>query len=402
MTHFAVLVVLPEPPTKESITKALAPWHEFNGSDYDQPYVVEEDVTAQALDSAEKSTTTRVRDSDGTVHDPWDDQGELKSQFSRYDDERERAFFHVPQGFEELKLTLAEAGIDIPGWIAEEYGIAVLRQGEAADCLDVHKYGWVSVDDDGKIVNVTKRTNPNGKWDYWTLGGRYAGRLKPGYDPEKDPANQETCYLCDGTGKRDDQIGRDLRLKDPTYTCNSCRGAGMCAKWPSKWVDVGNTARWGDLDFPALRISSVAKRRAWVDEMRVGAGLTSEEFEIGHAARKAAHIVWQSLPERPLGAEYSDWLRSTQPDGDVAAKVRIADTWGDIDAPQGVKVYDWIEDAPPLSAYAVVIDGKWCAKGEVGWFGVSLGEQDDWPSQFEAILSSIPPDHYVAFVDCHT
>jgi hypothetical protein len=403
MSHFAVLVVLPGKPTKGALDRALAPWHEFNGTGYDHEYVVEEDVTADALDTIEKWSETRVRDGSGTVHDPYDSDGELKPKFSRYDAERDRHFFHVPEGFEEIKMSLSEAGVSIPEWIADYHGMKTLRAGETPDYLGDHKYGYVTVDDDGRIVSVTKRTNPNGKWDYWTLGGRYSGRLKPHYDPEKDPDNQEPCFICDGTGRRDDEIGREQRLRKPEYRCNGCDGKGTRPKWPSKWTDVGNTSQWGDLDMEALRVSSVATRRAWIDEMRSGAGLTMEEFETGHRARNAAHLIWQELPEpRPRGPEHSKWLRSTQPDGDLAAKVCIADTWNDIDTPEGMTVADWIETAPSLSAYAVVMNGEWLSRGEMGWFGVSTGETDEWPEQFAHILSTIPDDHYVAFVDCHT
>jgi len=402
MSHFAVLVVLPEKPTKDVLDRTLAPWHEFSGSGYDEDYVVETDITQEALDLAARETETRVRDGDGVLHDPYDSEGELKLQFSKMDEERDRRFFHVPEGFEEIKISLAEAGVDLAEWIAEYHGAGILRMGETPDRCGDHKHGWVAINDAREVVSVTKRTNPNGKWDYWTLGGRYAGRLKPGYDPEKDPENQERCFLCYGSGKRCDEIGNDQRVKDPSYTCNGCRGTGMTAKWPSKWKDVGNTARWGDLDIPALKVSSVESRREFVENMRIESGLSPEDFETGHLARKAGHQVWLELPEpRPRGADYSQWLRGTQPYGELAAKVRIADTWNDIDTPDGMSIADWIETAPPLSAYAVVINGKWCARGEVGWFGISLGEDDGWPVQFESILASIPEDHHVAFVDCH-
>lgn len=73
------------------------------------------------------------------------------------------------------------------------------------------------------------------KWDWWQIGGRWTGRLD-GYDPEKDPKNIEVCSLCHGTGKRDDQLGKAARAKDPNYNCNGCDGLGSRARWPSEWV----------------------------------------------------------------------------------------------------------------------------------------------------------------------
>jgi hypothetical protein len=81
--------------------------------------------------------------------------------------------------------------------------------------------------------------NPDSKWDWWMIGGRWTGALSD-YDPEKDPDNMERCPLCQGTGKRNDTLGRETRAKDPAYTCNGCDGKGMRLKWPTEWKSQGN------------------------------------------------------------------------------------------------------------------------------------------------------------------
>ena len=89
-----------------------------------------------------------------------------------------------------------------------------------------------------------------GFWDWYQVGGRWTGEHFPDYDPNKDPANIETCSLCQGTGFRRDLVGREARLNDRTYTCNSCgtfdrekkvwthgeAGLGKCVKWPTSWA----------------------------------------------------------------------------------------------------------------------------------------------------------------------
>jgi len=86
--------------------------------------------------------------------------------------------------------------------------------------------------------------NPRGVWDWFTVGGRWTGRLarlvtgQP-YDPSTDPANIEPCDYCDGTGVRRDGI--------TPGTCNACidpsdptawdkPGRGYCTKWPTQWA----------------------------------------------------------------------------------------------------------------------------------------------------------------------
>ena len=78
-------------------------------------------------------------------------------------------------------------------------------------------------------------SNPLAKWDWWVIGGRWTGYLG-GVDPCKNPLNFETCFLCQGTGKRDDHLGQQARLENPAYTCNGCEGSGKKLKHAPKWV----------------------------------------------------------------------------------------------------------------------------------------------------------------------
>jgi hypothetical protein len=74
--------------------------------------------------------------------------------------------------------------------------------------------------------------NPDSKWDWYQIGGRWTGALT-GYDPGKDPANQEQCSLCGGTGKRTDAIA--LAHPPLQKSCNGCDGKGIRVKWPTQW-----------------------------------------------------------------------------------------------------------------------------------------------------------------------
>lgn len=79
----------------------------------------------------------------------------------------------------------------------------------------------------------TRKTtyNPDSHWDWWTIGGRWTGAFTPDYDPSEDPRNIETCNLCEGTGKRNDALGKDHRKRDPSYGCNGCNGTGKSVKF---------------------------------------------------------------------------------------------------------------------------------------------------------------------------
>lgn len=69
--------------------------------------------------------------------------------------------------------------------------------------------------------------NPNAKWDWWQIGGRWTAAWDKSYDPKTDPENQEICWLCQGTGER-----KDMNCPNG---CNACNGKGIQIKWPTSW-----------------------------------------------------------------------------------------------------------------------------------------------------------------------
>lgn len=46
------------------------------------------------------------------------------------------------------------------------------------------------------------------------------------YEQELSAMPDEPCWLCKGTGYRDDDLGKQMRLNNPSFTCNCCRGTG--------------------------------------------------------------------------------------------------------------------------------------------------------------------------------
>ncbi|MBS1722540.1 MAG: hypothetical protein JSS66_05975 [Armatimonadetes bacterium] len=83
--------------------------------------------------------------------------------------------------------------------------------------------------------------NPQSKWDWYVVGGRWNGWLAPeGKKPEDDPDNWETCKLCGGSGVRKDGVA----LANPDQMvackgCNGCNGTGKNIKWPTMQKDSG-------------------------------------------------------------------------------------------------------------------------------------------------------------------
>lgn len=88
-------------------------------------------------------------------------------------------------------------------------------------------------------------SNPQGYWDWWCIGGRWNGMLLGDeYNAYEDERNYQSCRMCQGTGKRDDELGRQQRLLHPGYSCNVCSGTGREMKFPSKQPEPPIGGNW--------------------------------------------------------------------------------------------------------------------------------------------------------------
>ena len=56
-----------------------------------------------------------------------------------------------------------------------------------------------------------------------------------------------------------------------------------------------------------------------------------------------------------------------------------------------------------IATFAIIKDGKWYEKGEMGWWGCvgNEKEQDHWNEEFAKLFDAIPDDEIVTVVDCH-
>jgi hypothetical protein len=54
-----------------------------------------------------------------------------------------------------------------------------------------------------------------------------------------------------------------------------------------------------------------------------------------------------------------------------------------------------------VQTFAVLKDGEWHEKGEMGWFGMVSDEKDTWPAEYQALVADLPDDTWVTVVDVH-
>lgn len=54
--------------------------------------------------------------------------------------------------------------------------------------------------------------------------------------------------------------------------------------------------------------------------------------------------------------------------------------------------------------FAVIKDGKWYQRGEMGWFGIALNEKPDevWDKEFSKLINDLPEETILSVYDCHS
>lgn len=299
----------------------------------------------------------------------------------------------------EYECTGIDAYLEFVPADMDELMTSFAKHGEKGQSLQGFANDWSGVRPNSDGV-YGRYTNPNAKWDWWQIGGRYSGRFLNGYDPETDPINQEPCSLCGATGTRTD---RDPAGKE----CNGCQGTGISTKSPTKWVKTGNQIQWRAFDIETMREANSAQRKKWFLEACEKHGLKPAQ----------ARDTWKGFCEaitrlrhaRPEGVGFAQFIDEQRREaGNLDAvfvrETKIGDILGDwgLGIPTEQPHVDaWIDSAQGLSAFAMVKDGHWHEQGKMGWWAIVSDESDNWPERFANLLAAIKPDQWVTMVDCH-
>lgn len=205
--------------------------------------------------------------------------------------------------------------------------------------------------------------NPNSKWDWYVLGGRWSGcfiRLKEG----------ATSGVIGEPGVFNNKTSYDAALK-------------------------------GDIDFEAIRKEHEAEARSYYREVVDKCGGTIPKLE----------IPWQTLCSDPRFENLSikekremyhsqesikKWKEAGYDTCDM-----IGPTLEDFQCSEEEYVSQVVSAA--FVPYAVVMDSQWYARGEMGWWGISSNEcsRDEWCSKVWEMVNDLPDDTLISFYDCH-
>lgn len=179
---------------------------------------------------------------------------------------------------------------------------------------------------------------------------------------EKDQKPDPVCRECYGTGSR-----------STTYNPKS--------KWD--WYTVGG--RW--LGFFKLKPDAEGVLGM------PGAFKNKASLDADQARKK--DIDFETMERFHTFEAEQNWLKAQSEKDDT--KFWLYDIKKDETKEQ------YIKRNSRFSTFAVLKEGEWFEKGEMGWWGMVSNEQDEdkWQEEFNKLVDSLPDDILLTIVDCH-
>ena len=380
MSHFCVIVI------GENVDEQLAPYHEFECTGIDE-YIEEVDELEDLLKEYKTEKVRALKSPDGEIFSFYDDrfyreptEAEIeKLSFGNSrgiigtgsrdgisytskdwgDGKGHRGKVHeIPAGYEKIELEGHEQLRTFDEYIEYSWGdVAKLYPGQPRD--EEHKYRFLEMNSDGEIVAAIRRTNPNAKWDWYVVGGRWTG-----YFPLKKGAKGE--------------LGR------PGVFNNQAN------------PNTADVARKGDIDFDRARAESEAQAREWF-------ALWEKAF-----TKHGKPESWKSFLEKVDAKE----MKIDEAREKFHKQPAIAEYKNSKDSllgcPVGAFGFDkeaYVEAARAASLipFAIVKDGKWHEKGSMGGWGIVSDARDEieWVTEAAKAIDDLPDDTLLTIVDCH-
>lgn len=401
MSHYTVLVVGDDAETQ------LAPFNE-----QDEKYCTFQDEEDEYFKEYNTKTTEVVKLASGEIVSKYKDRFWTKPK-----DFMSRSEFVLPKGAS----------------VIEEYPVNKLYSTFEEFMTEYHgmkrhkthkRYGSVR--------------NPKAKWDWYQLGGRWTGFLKlknrsneGSMLTDKHIAALATQYgttkevvetlaalvkkgdfnaLSDYNRKHPVRGGYELEktlqeLQATQYTNAKVGSPGLGAGLPEAgWVD---SAKVEDIDFEGMREHAGYEARKrfekaetllggsipkltiqWADQLK---RVKAKEITIDQArdeyhnqpAKKLVHNASQKCIDRD-DRSFLTWLELEEYNCTIEEYVQRAKNRA-------------------LSTFAILMNGEWYEKGEMGWFGMAHNEmsEDEWLKKFNELLMSLPNDTLISVYDCH-
>ena len=335
MSHYSVCVVVPQdrvmaPICHENIDACLesilAPFDEQPETDQYLEFV---DRTEDARKDYEKDTIDLIEFADGTRCSVFD------GKFTRRFKVHEGVIHEIIRTDKTVDLERTPETYTMK--LISKYPIAQWYSFEAY-CRDYRDY----------IKNAAGqwgyKTNPNAKWDWYCIGGRFSGEFIIKAD------NDECIFVAPS------EAG-DAPLPESFEYANAARKRDVCWDFAKQ-----------------MRIKAAEESYA----RHVKAFETGDVSELGFFAKITEEGIhgWGTM--RYIKGETLDEFKARK--GVSDADQYAYDTYAFLDA-----------------------DGEWHSSGDMGWFGISANDKPEraWKDELQALMAQVNDDDFIVLVDCH-
>lgn len=347
MSHFITLVVIPEGTVGADvyleIERLLAPFQENNMDDCPREYMEFFDREDELRKEYEEGTVEKVVMPDGRLLNTWDKEFQRKPTKKELEDDP----FCKISGIKEVPKELEHRMVPFT---------------ELYDTFEIFALEWHGYKKrDDTYARYGYWENPNAKWDWYEIGGRWAGYFllqngKTGIRGRQYNLSQhyeksqkaDVCY----NGDIDWETMREEAAEDAERRWNIVHEA---------WEGLPEFESWESVRERHGSQNIEAARKEYHDQPRVKACNTKEIHD---------QIGWMAQLER-YQVEREDFI------------MRAMDAVG--------------------VSHSIIKDGKWYEHGRMGWWGVMHDEKDQetWNSMFTKMIDELPDRAVLAAVDCH-
>lgn len=297
------------------------------------------------------------------------------------------------------------------------------------DMYEIHGESWNGnrwkKDTDGVWKNFSTY-NPLSKWDWYSLGGRWTGFFKlkkkilleagqtffnelgfsqgevenlirmyqnnrPVFDQMRKKYNGKSEAILEMVEKelaeREKQQWPEHVIGEPGIMTEEAK-EGYADQVLKKHIDFAGM-RWEaeekaakEYDYAMSILGMLPPNETWEQVRKRVAGNNTDLMDKAREEYWAQPrcVAWQTAGKggRPFGPNPDDYLISRE---QFIRKARNSE----------------------ISTYAVLKNGQWLEKGEMGWFGMSNDKytQEEWDEKFNQMIDELPDDTLMSLYDCH-
>jgi len=310
--------------------------------DCPKEYLSFQDTEEEMLEEYNTGTSKRVIMPDGTLKFPWDEEFQV-----HVEGRPAYEITHiVPDDLEQREIPIKDIYATFEDFATEYHGCKE-RDSET------HRYGYWE--------------NPNRKWDWYQIGGRWTGfyKLKAGVDGLLGTPGLMTPVAEEGHA--DQTMVGDIDIE-------------------AMRSEAGDKAREKYRALAGIFGGSIPRLKFTWTEVRFMKNLDIEQQRAFYHDQEPIKIIQEAKKNENTWPEVLDkWFFDIE----------------DFACTEEEFVQQHRDSA--LAPFAFVKDGKWFERGKMGWWAFVSDEKDkgQWDREFNILMDSLAPNTLLTLVDCH-